>query len=63
MIIFNNLKYCHAFCFKFGDIFFISLAKLVLEVKVSVCSTIKENLPSYFCKFLAFATTVKKQHI
>ena len=40
---FNNVKDRHAIFLKFGDIFFTSLTKLVLEVKASVGSKIKEN--------------------
>ena len=34
----------------FGDKFLTSLNNLVLRVKASICSTIKENLLLYFCK-------------
>ena len=54
MRIFNNSRYCHTICLKFEDLFFFSLAKLVLEAKASICSTIKENLLLYCHKLLVF---------
>ena len=54
MRIFNNSRYCHTIYLKFEDLFFFSLAKLVLEAKASICSTIKENLLLYCQKLLVF---------
>ena len=56
--IFNNIKYRHAICLKFGYNFFISLTMLELEVKASICSTIEENLILYCRKFSAFVVDV-----
>ena len=39
-----NVRHRYAICFKFGDKLLTFLTKLVLEVKASICSTIKENL-------------------
>ena len=44
MRIFNNLKYCHAICLKFGDRSFTSPTMIGLEAKASIYSRIKENL-------------------
>ena len=38
----NNSKYHHAIFLKFGDLFFTSLTKLVIEAKTSIFSTIKK---------------------
>ena len=51
---FSNTKHLHAICLKFGDIFFTSLAKLLLEANASICSAMKEILPLYLRKFSAF---------
>ena len=48
---FHKIKHRHAICWKFED--FISLSKLVLEVKANICS-----LFLYCCKFSAFAIAV-----
>ena len=58
MRIFNNLKHRHTICLKFRERFFTSLTMLGLEVKVSICSTIKENLTLHYRKFLAFVVAV-----
>ena len=50
MKIFNNVKYRHAICLKFGDRIFTSLTILVAEAKI--CSAIKENLTLYCRRFL-----------
>ena len=56
---FNHAKRnCHATCLKSGVAFFTSLTKLLLEAKASVCSTIKENLLLYCCKFWEFFITI-----
>ena len=53
MRIIYNVKHCYAIRLKFEEKFLTSLTKLVLEAKASICSTIKENLLSYYGKFLA----------
>ena len=42
-----NVKRCHAIRLKFEETFLISLAKLMLESKASICSTIKDKLYLY----------------
>lgn len=54
----NNSKYRYVICLKFGDEFFTSITKLVLEVKASINSTVKENLLLYCGKFFVFGITV-----
>ena len=58
MRITHNVKYCHTIQLKFGDKLLISLTKIVLEAKASICSTIKENLLLYCHKFSAFVVVV-----
>ena len=58
-----NVKHRHAIRLKFGDKCLTSQAKLVLETKTSICSLIKENLPLYCLKILAFAVVVITKHI
>ena len=58
MRIIYNVKHRCAIRLKFGDIFLTSLTQLVLRVKASICSTIKENLLLYCRKFSAFVVTV-----
>ena len=58
MRIFYNLKHRYAIHLKFGYKFLTSLTKLVLEEKACICSTIKENLLLYCCKFSAFVDVV-----
>ena len=53
-----NVKHRYAIRLKFGHKFVTSLTKLVLEVKDSICSTIKENLLLHCRKFLAFVVVV-----
>ena len=45
-----NVKHRYTIRLKFGDKFLVFLTKLVLEVKTSICSSIKENLLLY-CRF------------
>ena len=46
-----NVKYRYAIRLKFGDKFLTSLTYLVLQVKASICPTIKENLLLYCRSF------------
>ena len=57
-----NVKHRYAIWLKFGVIL-ISPAKLVLETKTSICSTIKENQLLYCCKFSAFEVVIIIEHI
>ena len=54
MIIIYNVQHRYAIRLKFGDKILTSLTKLVLAAKAIICSTIKENLLLYCCKFPAF---------
>ena len=58
MRVMYNVKDCYAICLKFGDKLLTSLIKLLLEAKVTICSTIKENLLLYCRKFSAFVVVV-----
>ena len=60
---FNNSNYCHANCLKFGDLFFASLTKSLLEAKASICSTIKENLIFYCHKFSVLVIATINYHV
>ena len=46
-----NVKPRYVIRLKFGDKFLTFLNKSELEVKVTICSSIKENLLSYCLKF------------
>ena len=48
MAIIYNVKHHYAIRLKFGEKYLNSLTKLELEAKVSICSTIKENLLLYY---------------
>ena len=58
MKIFNNVKYRHVICFKFGGRFFASLTMLEREAKAIIYSAIKENLILYCRMFLSFVVAV-----
>ena len=58
MRVMYNVKDCYAIRLKFGDKLLTSLIKLLLEAKVTICSTIKENLLLYCRKFSAFVVVV-----
>ena len=53
-----NVKLRYAIRWKFADKFLTSLTKLVVKVRASICSTIKENLLLYCGKFLTFVVVV-----
>ena len=53
-----NLKHRYAFRLKLGGKFLTSLTKLVLEAKVSICSTIRDILLLYSYKFSVFVAVV-----
>ena len=54
----NKVKHRHAIYLKFGERYFSSLAMLGLDVKGSICSTIKETLIVYCHNFLTFVVAV-----
>ena len=58
MRIISNVKYRHTIRLKFGEKFLTSLTKLILQVKASICSTIKENVLLYYRKFSGFNVVV-----
>ena len=53
-----NLKHRYAIRLKLGGKFLTSLTKLVLEAKVSICSTIRDILLLYCYKFSVFVVVV-----
>ena len=53
-----NVKHRHEIPLKFGDKF----SKYMLEAKVSICSTIKENLLLYCRKFSTFVVVAIIKH-
>ena len=53
-----KIRYPYAIPLDFGDNFLTSLTKLVIQVKASICSAIKENPVLYCCKFSAFVVVV-----
>ena len=60
----NNAKHRNAIYLKFeGRLFFFSLSMLGLQSKVSINSTIKENLLLYYRKFSAFVVAVVIEHV
>ena len=60
----NNAKHRSAIYLKFeGRLFFFSLSMLGLQSKVSINSTIKENLLLYYRKFSAFVVAVVIEHV
>ena len=58
MRIIYSVKDRYSIHLKIVDKFLTSLTKLLLQVKVSICSTIKENLLLYCRKFSAFVVVV-----
>ena len=48
---FQNSKYHHTICLKFGHLFFTYFTKLILETKASISFIIKENLVSVVVSF------------
>ena len=59
MITIYDIKNHYVVRWKFGVAFSASLTKIMLEAKARICSTMKENLPIYSIKFLAFVVIVK----
>ena len=57
MIIIRNAKHGYAIRLKFGEAL-NPFTKLLLQMKVSTCSTIKENLLLYSRKFSTFVFVV-----
>ena len=52
MRIFNNVKQRYGICLKFGDRF------CGLEAKVSICSSVKENILLYCRMFSGFVVNI-----
>ena len=58
MRMFYNVKHRYAVRLKFGDKFLTSLTMLVLQVKASIYSAVKEIVLLYCRKFSAFVEDV-----
>ena len=58
MRIISNVKYRHTIRLKSGEKFLTFLTKLILQVKVSICPTVKENVLLYYRKFSGFNVVV-----
>ena len=55
---FNNKKNRDSIILKFGEIIFSALTKSALQVKASICYTVKEKLLLFCHNFSTFAITV-----
>ena len=63
MRIIFNVKHRFLVCLKSGEKFLTFLTNLLLEGKISICSTIKKNLRLFSRKFSEFVVVVMIQHI